>query len=771
MSKVCSNFSINISELPGTIWYAQQGVQYHVDRKEEGNLISRADWDRLRAHFRSVDWSSLMNDCPQQSCKRVTQAILDGMHQYIPSKLLTTSPSDPPWWTPECSEAMNVKDSAWKRWQRHSLNDELKSKFVMSVNNAVSVLRRAQLVKEAQVRNQLRTGSLRDKQWWSTIKYTAGEGRSTDIPVLITGNTECHTAKEKANCLADLFASKCSLGDADLSLEDLPQSESCPHPPLTTIRCRASKVRRSLASLVTSKVTGPDGISARVLKECSVELSSPLAKLFSLCFRSGVQPSEWKLANIVPIHKRSSHSKPSNYRPVSLLSIISKVMEGIINSQLVNYLETHQVLPASQFGFRRGHGCADLLTALQHEWSHAMGEGGHTQVIAVDIAGAFDRVSHAGVLHKAQQAGVGGSLLNCLKAYLTDRYMQVVIDGHRSAPHPIQAGVPQGSILDPTLFILYVSDIDQCLSPGSKLATFADDTTLYSVASHADVQQSTASLQTSLDKLHEWGCQWRIKFEPSKTQRMIISRRHTVVDAPSLTFGGVPIQTTDCLKLLGINFDSSLSFRVHVHNIAVRANQRLGFLRKASRVLDVHGRLTVYKGFVRPYLEYSPLTWMCAAPSHLLRLDRVQRKAMRLIGPGILMQSLSLRRMVAALCYIFKLHSMSGTVQLSSLLPPAATAYLNPRTRLQSQNFHSFQLHDPLPRSAPDYLRRSFPHSALKLWNSLPASLLHNTLTLNVPSLSKSRYADTSYTQIGCGLLIMLVTNNVFWCTAQITPS
>ena len=146
-------------------------------------------------------------------------------------------------------------------------------------------------------------------------------------------------------------------------------------------------------------------------------------------------------------------------------------------------------------------------------------------------------MSHAGVLHKAQQAGVGGSLLNWLKAYLTDRYMQVVIGGHRSAPHPIQAGVPQGSILGPTLFILYISDIDQCLSPGSKLATFADDTTLYSVASHADLQQSTASLQTSLDKLHEWGCQWRIKFEPSKTQRMIISRGHTVVDAPSLTFG------------------------------------------------------------------------------------------------------------------------------------------------------------------------------------------------------------------------------------------
>ena len=402
---------------------------------------------------------------------------------------------------------------------------------------------------------------------------------------------------------------------------------------------------------------------------------------------------------MVPIHKRSSRAKPPNYRPVSLLSIISKVMGSIVNNQLVNYLVKHNFLPSSQFGFLRRRGAADLLTILQNEWTRTVAQGGHAQVIAVDIAGAFDRVSHVGVIAKAQEAGIGGKLLHWLMDYLTDRKANVVIGGYSSDPHTIGAGVPQGSILGPTLFLLYVRDIDQCLCPDSQLVTFADDTTLYSLAHSVTLCQSTASVQRSLNSLCEWGQCWRNRFEQSKTQRLIICRRRTTTPDPILTFEKVPIETTDKLKLLGITFDPTLSFCPHLHNLVVRANRRLAFLRKSGRDLDKAGQMAAYKAFIRPLLEYAPLAG--AAQTHLVRLDRVQQKAIKLIGPGTLLQSLSLRRMVAATTYLYKFHYTTDPPQLTQLLP---TCCRTPPKPLHSVTIRSSS---PIPTPQPPTTERS----------------------------------------------------------------
>ena len=150
---------------------------------------------------------------------------------------------------------------------------------------------------------------------------------------------------------------------------------------------------------------------------------------------------------MVPIHKRSSRPKPFNYRPVLLLSIISKVMEIIVNNQLVNYLEKHNCLTSSQSGFRRRRGAADLLTILQHEWTRTVAQGGHAQLVAVDIAGAFDRVYHVGVIAKAQEAGIGGKLLHWLLDYLTDRKANVVVGSYSSDPHTIGLECPKVAFL------------------------------------------------------------------------------------------------------------------------------------------------------------------------------------------------------------------------------------------------------------------------------------------------------------------------------------
>ena len=202
-------------------------------------------------------------------------------------------------------------------------------------------------------------------------------------------------------------------------------------------------------------------------------------------------------------------------------------------------------------------------------------------VLAVDIAGAFDKVSHIGVTYKLQTLGVRDRALTWLTDYLSLRKLQAVVNGQSSSPYPIESGVPQESILGPTLFLIYVYHAEQCLAPGCSLATFADDTTVYTcIGSPELLPNSKKSLHATLDALHDWGKKWWIRFEPTKSQLMTIAHQRHRWPIMDLTFGDHTVSELSEVKLLGITFDSGLSFKTHLHNTALKANSRLGFLRK-----------------------------------------------------------------------------------------------------------------------------------------------------------------------------------------------
>eukprot|EP00117_Sycon_ciliatum_P040211 scpid53825/ scgid29586/ Probable RNA-directed DNA polymerase from transposon X-element; Reverse transcriptase len=306
--------------------------------------------------------------------------------------------------------------------------DDLKTSFIASVNRAVHTQQSAHMSSVNRLRHTLSCQSLSDKQWWTNMKKATGATRnSADVPLLVDSHgKEFHTSAEKAECLAKHFSSKCSLGDRELTINDLPAVTTPTHEPLEHVHFREASVRRHLARLVPSKASGPDSIPSRILKECPKELAAAITKLFRVSFRAGVVPSQWKLAHVVPVYKKPPRSRPSNYRPVSLLSILSKVMECIINQQVTNFLERNDLLPDSQFGFRRGRGTADLLTALQSECVRVEAEGGCVQVVAIDIAGAFYHVFHVGLLNKAERVGIGGPLLSWLRDYLSNSCLKVV---------------------------------------------------------------------------------------------------------------------------------------------------------------------------------------------------------------------------------------------------------------------------------------------------------------------------------------------------------
>jgi len=264
-----SDHAVVVCDFPGGELHREEPTVRTVWRYD------KADWNRFRSYLRKMDWSTVISDDPEESCGNVTTVIHDAMKKFIPSKSLTTSSSDPPWWTPECAEAMAKKESSWRKWRGQVHNDAYRSAYLESVQRAVIVVQRSRESKMRRIKQRLSSRSLRDKEWWTTIKAACGEGRCAEIPQIMDQNGIPRISNaEKADAFAEYFSKKCSLGEDDLLPHDLPRQDTNDIPPLENIYFREKEVKRRLLRLDVSKATGPDGISARVLKEVACEIAA-----------------------------------------------------------------------------------------------------------------------------------------------------------------------------------------------------------------------------------------------------------------------------------------------------------------------------------------------------------------------------------------------------------------------------------------------------------------------------------------------------------------
>ena len=689
----------------------------------------RADWGRLKAHIREANFTPIYNDegSTDSQLRLFESVIRTGVSTFIPSKMVSSSSRDPSWWNESCTKSIKCKQRRHKLMKQRQ-TPGAKFAYKLATKDVITTLSKARREERRRLRRKLTRGGLNAKQWWTTIKRACGKGRSGVIPVLVQEDgSECVSNVEKAEAFSEFFSSKCSLGDMDFTdSSTFAEVTRRTSDVISRIRFRKRQVRSILRKLDTSKAVGPDQISPHVLKNCAAQLATPASALFSNVFRSGNQPSVWKTANVTPVYKKGPSSRIKNYRPISLLSILSKTMEKLINSALVSFLESRQILCPNQFGFRRNLGTADVLTSMTHEWISLLNARGCVRILAIDIAGAFDKVAHAGLLLKAQRCGVSGQLLDWIRSYLDDRHIYVTVAGAASTKSSITSGVPQGSILGPTLFLIYVNDLADCLPNGVELVTYADDTTLFvGLRFKETVQEDCGILQEAVDAVERWGRDWRITFEPAKSQAMTVSRKVDEWDIPDINFCGRTVNETDLLELLGMLFDKRLTLTPHVIKIGSKASIRLGFFRRVAPLLDRKGRATVYKGFVRPVMEHAPLAWMGTARSALQRLDAIQDRAQELIG-NVTLDSLTHRRKVAGLTYLFKLQCLTGADRLKRMVPPRA---LKPpilrHTRARqaaSTTWHKYKFDDPLVNDSRslDNVRRAFPYAIIADWNSIP---------------------------------------------------
>ena len=413
-------------------------------------------------------------------------------------------------------------------------------------------------------------------------------------------------------------------------------------------------------------------------------------------------------------------------------------METIVQTQLQSYLLKNNLLSDRQFGFRPHHSTADVLTILSQHWSNALDRGSEVCLITMDIKGAFDKVWHKGLCSKLKGKGVKGDLLTWIEAYLDNRSLKVVLSGQSSTAMSINASVPQGSVLGPLMFSVFIDDLEDCCE--NPLYLYADDSTLFcEIKSPSQADAVCASLNRDLENVKLWADKWKVTFEPSKCKVLIISRKRkpTKID---LYFDNKKLTEVDCLEILGVTVDNKLTWNKHINNISSRAGQRLGALRRIAPKLDVCGRATVYKAQIRSVMEYASLCWMSASASTLQLLDRIQKKALRIIGidsdvacTNFNIPSLSHRRRVATAVVLYKMHTSHCPADLKRLLPPAYQVRRSTRSSV-SMPSHALEV----PKSRTHFTGRSFTHVAVGLWNSLPDYIVGAISDMGVQSF-KSR--------------------------------
>ena len=480
------------------------------------------------------------------------------------------------------------------------------------------------------------------------------------------------------------------------------------------------EVESVLKSLPVAKATGPDGLSNRILRELSKELSVPYCFLFNESLSVGIVPSSYKEANVCPVPKAGDLSQLSSYRPISLLNSENKVLERLVFKYLFNHLRDNNLLSSLQSGFLPGDSTVNQLTFLYNTFCHALDSGKKVRAVFCDISKAFDRVWHAGLLVKLHAAGVTGNAHAWFADYLSNRKQRVVLPGAVSDWASIRAGVPQESILGPLLFLLYINDIVHDIGSNSRL--FADDTSLFIIVD--DPVTAAGCINTDLDRISKWASTWLVTFNPSKTETLLISRKLNRPVHPPLLMENHQISEVDSHKHLGLYFSHDCTWHQHRNYITIKAWARINIMRKLKFKLDRKSLETIYTAFIRPLIEYGDIIWDNCSQYEKDELDKIQNEAARIttgatrlislsaLSKEIGWESLEKRRTNHKLTLFYKMTHNLAPLYLSSLVPSTVSNI----SRYNLRNSNNLQTMDA--RTTLYY--NSFLPSTVRAWNEVP---------------------------------------------------
>ena len=511
-----------------------------------------------------MDPSSLFNSFYD----KISQVI----DKHIPIKQLSKKElkfQSKPWITPAIRVSISVKNNLYKKFLK-SKSSYYHCKFKMYRNKLNHLLK---ISKKKYYNSYFLQNANNTKRIWNGIKEIVHFKNkiSHNITKISKNNAEATDSRQIADMFNNYFA---TIGN-DLASQIPGVNKS----PMSYLHCPSSKsfylfpitsneIEDHICNLKTGKATGPFSIPINILKILRTILSKPLETIFNASLTFGLVPKHFKEANVIPIYKKGCRADVSNYRPISLLSIFNKLLEKLICKRLLDYLDMKNVIFKNQFGFRVNHSTNHAISAIIEKIQSAIDQRDFSCWIFLDFSKAFDTVNHSILLKKLEYYGIRGIAKDWFLSYFSDRTQTVTINNIKSDPLPITCGVPQGSVLGPLLFLLYINDFYTC-SNLFDFHLFADDANLF--YRHKDIPSLVRNINIELIKVHTWLCANKLSLNIEKSNFVIFHPpQRKITYNVELKLNDKLLKQEKCIKYLGIFIDSNLSWKAHINHICMK---------------------------------------------------------------------------------------------------------------------------------------------------------------------------------------------------------
>ncbi|MCG8047725.1 MAG: reverse transcriptase family protein, partial [Candidatus Thiodiazotropha endolucinida] len=639
--------------------------------------------------------------------------LLSLINKHIPSKNVKTGKTDKPWIDRKARASLRKQAKHYTRMKKTRSSADIKrykktkavtqqclrQNYQSYVNNLIELDD-----SEGQVPKQ--------KRFWQYISSLKKD--NTGISPLRDKGRLFNGAQDKANILNEQYKSVFTKEDQS----SIPVPDGDPYPDMEDIHIQEQGVRKLLECINPSKSCGPDNISARILKECSDSIAPLLTLIFQQSLTEGRVPDDWRHANVTAIFKKGSRQDPANYRPVSLTSLCCKLLEHVVVSNTNRHLKEHSILHDCQHGFRSKRSCETQLLSLTHELSSALDKRVQTDMTVLDFSKAFDRVPHQRLLSKLDHYGIRGPTHHWIASFLGGRTQQVLVEGEASERVPVVSGVPQGSVLGPLLFLLFINDLPNNLN--STVRLFADDCVVYR---QIHSEEDHHLLQQDLQTLTEWETKWGMDFHPQKCSVLKVTRARSP-SVHNYTLKGTTLAEESCTKYLGILLQSNLGWASHINQKVKKANSMLGFLKRNLRKASEDTKKNAYFALVRSTLDYCCTVWSPHQKNQIRQVEMVQRRAARFVTnryrntssvsdmlSHLQWDSLEERRQKQQLVMFYKI--INNLVDIDQALYLQASS-----SRTRASHDLRFAVHG----TSTDCHKFSFFPRTIPVWNRLPAS-------------------------------------------------
>lgn len=577
----------------------------------------RYDPSKIMNELQNENWNDIYSKTsPNQSWNEMKRILQESLNRNAPYITKRIKGKKSPWMSKAITKHMNKRDQLFRKARK----SKKESDWAVYKRKRNFVRNEIQRTKNAFFKEKLKNLADKPEKFWQTVKEIyPTKSKSTKLPTNFLSIDGSKTLTDKQS-IANAFCKFFSTISNRLKKQAFPLTQISWRSPPTKVNfikeqfsfriVSENEVFKHLKKLNRKCAVGLDEIPSLFLKDIAPVIAKPLTHIINCSLLSGVVPDEFKQARVVPIYKSGSRKNFDNYRPISILPAISKVLEKCVHSQIMDHLESNNLLSQNQFGFRK-HPSTDLATVwFSDQLRRAMDNGLLTGAIFIDLSKAFDTVGHAGIINKRPDYGITGLPLEWITNYLFSRHQHVYYNKVLSEGEPIICGVPQGSILGPLLFILYINDITTALHH-AEIIKYADDTVIF--FSDKDPTRIDSVLNNEFVSLKKWfeENELIINTKPGKTEAMMFgtSKRLSKLDNQpllSILNNFETLHYTKAYKYLGLLLNETLNMSDHMKTVLKKVTSRITLLKKIRSQIDADTAKSIYNVMILPILTYSP---------------------------------------------------------------------------------------------------------------------------------------------------------------------